>query len=322
MNVDWVAASVRARAMARRRLGRSGARRVAAAGDLPAAVAMLAGTAYDDVTGAAGLVQAQHRVSAAVLWQLRVLAGWMPAGAVPLARSAAAGFERENLLGHVEALTGRPAPPAYDLGALGTVWPRAAATDTVPALLAVLSTSAWGRGPDLGPLVTGSAAAGPAPTGPVPVAALRDALTASWLRRLAGQAPAARGWAVGAAVLLVARAQVLERRSLPAGTVAQLDGLLGHGWHTADDLDGLRATLGPRVGHLLQQVTTTGELWRADVELWGRLATEGGALLRRPLPGPEHVVGALAVLAADAFRLRAALAAASSGDREVFSGVA
>jgi len=57
---------------------------------------------------------------------------------------------------------------------------------------------------------------------------------------------------------------------------------------------------------------------RAGVE------ADGLALLSRPRPGPEVVLGAIAVLSVDAWRVRAALAAAAAGagSSEVLDAVA
>ena len=51
---------------------------------------------------------------------------------------------------------------------------------------------------------------------------------------------------------------------------------------------------------------------------------DGFALLRRPRAGPEVVLGAIAVMAMDAWRVRAALAAAAAGtgSSEVLDAVA
>ena len=72
--------------------------------------------------------RAEHAIRAEVLWQLRVLAGWMPPPAAPLARALAGGFEVRNIVGHYRVLTGGPAEPVFRLGTLGTAWARLSAT--------------------------------------------------------------------------------------------------------------------------------------------------------------------------------------------------
>jgi hypothetical protein len=295
--------------MARRRTGLAAARRLAAAPSLEAARDQLAGTAYADVvTAPPGLAATQRAVADATLWQIRVLAGWLPAGGTVLARAVVAAFERENLMGHLGLLAGGTAPPPFDLGTLATAWNRVRPTTTTDAALMEISASPWGK------------------LEPGDLSAVRDQLTAAWLRRLILVAPSARPWARTAAVLLVARSQVVEGRRLPEPAAAQLTGLLGSRYASARTIDDLRETLVPTARRVLDAVASPEQLWRADASLWTSLADGGARLLRGPLAGPDHVVGAVAVLAADAFRVRAALAAAAAGTHaeigEVLGGAA
>ncbi len=304
MSAGWVAASVRARSMARRRLGQSAARRLGAAPSLESARELLVGTAYADVvTAPPGLAAAQHAVADVVLWEIRVLAGWLPAAGTTLARTAAAAFERENLVGHLVRLDGGRPGPAHDLGSLSTAWTRVRRTTSVEAALAEIAASPWGRVTSTDP------------------GAVRDELTAAWLARVSRVAPAARAWARAAAVLLVARVQAVESRSLPDQAAARLTGLLGRDWASARTLEALRETLTPPARTVLDSVRSTDRLWVAEAALWTTLAVGGERLLRRPLAGPDHVVGALAVLGADAFLVDAALAAAATGTGERLEGV-
>jgi hypothetical protein len=64
------------------------------------------------------------------------------------------------------------------------------------------------------------------------------------------------------------------------------------------------------------------ELWRADVAWWHRVERDAFALLRRASFGRPPVIGAVAVLAADAWRVRAALEVAARGSVEAFDAVA
>jgi hypothetical protein len=310
MSAGWVAAGVRARAMARRRLGLAAVRRLAAAPSLDVARSQLAGTAYAAVASAPSeLAAAQRAVAASTLWQLRVLAGWLPASGTTLARVAAAAFERENLVEHLRRLTGAAEVPLpFELGSLTTAWNRVRVTTTADAAIEEIAASPWG-------IVT-----------PGDLTVVRDELTAAWLGRVAAVAPVARPWAQAAAVLLVARCQVLEGRPLAAAAASRLDGLLGPDWPTAHSLDELRAALDPAARSAVVGVTGPDRLWPAEAGLWSRLADGGARLLRRPGAGPEHVTGALAVLAADALRVSAALAAAAAGGgaelTEAFDGVA
>jgi hypothetical protein len=65
-------------------------------------------------------------------------------------------------------------------------------------------------------------------------------------------------------------------------------------------------------------------LWRAEAGLRAQIESDGFRMLRAARPGPAPVVGALAVLAVDGWRLRAALAcaAAGTGPSEVLDVVA
>jgi hypothetical protein len=74
----------------------------------------------------------------------------------------------------------------------------------------------------------------------------------------------------------------------------------------------------------LSDVVEPGDLWRAEARWWARVEQEGGALTRHPSPGHERVVGAVALMAVDAWRVRAALerAASGGGPLEDFDAVA
>ena len=91
MSLAWVAGSVRAKALARRRLGSTVIRELAASSTTESALHMLTGSAYGrDVRPGLTVEQAQHAVRAALLWQLRVLAGWQPRAGAELVRRLAA----------------------------------------------------------------------------------------------------------------------------------------------------------------------------------------------------------------------------------------
>ena len=74
---------------------------------------------------------------------------------------------------------------------------------------------------------------------------------------------------------------------------------------------------------MLDGVGEPGDLWRAEAALRARVEEDAFRLLRSGLPGPDVAVGAVTVLAVDAWRVRAALAAAASGGgSEVLDAVA
>ncbi|WAP50821.1 hypothetical protein OL239_12575 [Arthrobacter sp. ATA002] len=212
MRSDWVAASVRARSMAQRRAGAGTCRETAAAPGLRAALDHLADTVYGREFAFVHTLPEAHRATRkTVLWQLRVLAGWIPAGGTRLVRAAAAAFEADNILDldlRLRENSGGTAP--FDLGGLATAWPRLQRAATEDELRAALAASPWGD--------------------PGPESALPDILTVVWLRRLAAEAPAARPWAAAAAALIAARILLVERAAPAPRLITLLRPLLGTGW--------------------------------------------------------------------------------------------
>ena len=317
MTAGWVAGSVRARALTRRRLGSAGCRTVAAEPSLAAALARLSATPYGhDVHPGQTLAVAEHAVGETLLWHLRVLAGWLPPGGVGALRVLAAGFEIANTDEHLRRLSTRGSDPGevvapYRLGRLATAWPRLARTTTVPEVAEVLRASAWGD------------------PGEDSERAVRLAMRVSWARRVAGSAPAARHWAAAAVALVLARSLPAGPGRLPAELDRAATILLGGPAMTARTLGELADRLPRSVAWVLADVPTgsaaaADELWRAETTWWRRVETEGLALVHRSAPGPEVPVGAAAVLAADAWRVRAALELAVRGGAppEAFDAVA
>ena len=135
MSAQWVAGNVRARALLNRRLGVGRARALAAMNSLTDAQHALAATAYGrDITVGQPALDTDHAVCAALLWHLRVLAGWQPAQGARAIRALAAGFEANNIAAHARKLAGAPARPPYTLGALGSGWPRLSETRSLAQL--------------------------------------------------------------------------------------------------------------------------------------------------------------------------------------------
>ncbi len=308
MTVNWVAASVRARSMTQLRLGAARCRLLAAAPDLTTALELLADTAYaKSLGGVTDLATAQRVTRTTLLWQLRVLAGWLPPGGAGLVRAVAAAYERDNVVALAGRLAGGPElSGAYDLGALATAWPRLRAQSSLPLLTEALTRSAWG------------------PTGPLDTIALRDVLTLAWLRRLVAAAPTATPWARAAATLLAAR-MVLVDHTVPTGRVLDLCApWLGRDWAKTRDLGGFRAAV-PRLSRtVLADIAAPEDLWLAEARTRAAVEADGLRLVHGALPGPEAVLGAIAVLAVDGWRLRASLAAAEAGrgSSEVLDAVA
>ncbi len=302
---DWTAAAVRARATADRRLGTAGADAVARRPDLPAAIQALEPSLYGPrLAGADDLASAQRALGAAVVWELRVLAGWMPPAGTRLAGALAALFEYEDLVALVDALErGTPAPPRYDVGVLAsapaTVWDAPS-----PAVLRdALRHGVWGD------------------PGPDP-AAMADVLAAAVLRRLTSIAPASGSWATGALALRAARMRAVEDREPPDRFVALARSAIGDAWIARRDLAGLRTALPPSAAAALADVDDPGDLWRAEQRWRARAETDGFRLLRDSGLGPETALGAFAVLRCDALRVAEALASADAGGGELLDVVA
>ncbi|GAA1599247.1 MULTISPECIES: hypothetical protein [Kribbella] len=300
MSPGWVAATVRAKAMARRRLGAGAAHRLASAPSLADALGMLDGTAYARAAmpGASGatLPEAEQLVAAAELWQLRVLAGWLPRSAVGLARALGARYELLNIEAHALALGDpRRRSTYHELGSLALSWPRIAATTSVAELRVALAASPWGD------------------PGDEWAETLHDLLLIRWLRMLAAEAPRAGEWVSGAAVLIAAKQLLVATRG-PAESVARaLAPLIGSDWVRTRSVPGLR-TAAPSAGRwVLDGIGSPAEIWRAEAGLAARIESDGFRLLRQGTPGVDPVLGAVAVLAVDGRRVRAALADAAYG---------
>jgi hypothetical protein len=307
MSAAWVAGSVRARAMTRRRVGRVTARSLASSPSIEAALAALARTPYGhDVRQGQTLAEAQHAVIDTTLWNLRVLAGWAPREGVAMLRVLLGAVEAANVTDHLQRLSGIQTPPPYRLGRMDTAWARLGATTSPDDLRRVLATSAWGD-----------------PGGETPreiVLAMRTALA----DRMIAAVPAAAAWASSSTALLIAREVVLERRELPPRAREAAERVLGPAALAAHTLPELVAALPMSTRWTFEDVAQPDQLWRAEARWWLRVEHDGFALARRAIAGPEVLVGAAALLAADAWRVRGALELAARGGAplEVFDAVA
>ncbi|WKX69018.1 V-type ATPase subunit [Streptomyces sp. XD-27] len=310
VSAGWVAGVTRARAMLSRCAGAEGVREVAAAPTLDDALRYLAGTAYrHDLDPQVSPAQAQRAVGAALLWHLRVLAGWQPRRGADVVRLLAAGFEIANTEGHLRALSdaesAEPARP-YRLGALSTAWPRLARTRSPAELRAVLATSAWGD-----------------PGGDTP-AAVATGMRVSASVRTAAAVPEAARWAAGRLALLVARETFLLGRRMTRHAARGVARLLGPRAVEAASYPDFRQCLPDTARWALEGVDDVADLWRAEARWWERLERDGRDLLHVSRQSSAPVTGAVAVLSADAWRVRGALelAARGGGSWEAFDGPA
>ena len=322
MSAGWAAGSVRARAIARRRIGATEARRIAACGSLDEGLARLAaayrrtggvphGLPGDLEAGPQALSAAQHAVAASVLWDLRVLAGWLPQGGTALMRTLAGWYEIANVTELLAELAGSGSAETFSLGALGTAWGRARRSGSLAEVRATLAASAW-KDP-----------------GGETAQALAVGLRARWAQRVADLGDPARSWAASGLALLVAGERfgvggpgrlAAEHPVLRSVAAA----LLGPAAASAATLDDLAGRLPRRLAWVLEGVHSPADLWRAEIAWWQRTEQDGHRLLAGPGFDQRPVVGAAVVLAADARRIGAALeiAARGGGLLEVFDAVA
>jgi hypothetical protein len=307
MSTGWVAGSVRAKAVSRRRLGVAEARALAATESLREALLALATTPYGhDVRADHTLAQAQHAVLATLLWHLRVLAGWSPREGADMLRLLAGAFEIANVDEHVGQLTGEPALSPYHLGSLATAWPRLARTTTLTELRGALQSSPWGDPGDASPR------------------SIRMAMRLSWAARVITELPEAAPWAAGAAALIVARENQLVLRPLPESLARMAAQALGPTGVGARSLPDLANAIRRDARWAIEDIRDPKDLWRAEAGWWRRVESDGFMLLRTSRFSRGAVLGAVAVLAADAWRVRAALELAARGGAplEVFDAVA
>jgi hypothetical protein len=294
---DWIAVGVRGRGLAGRRLGVAGIRRVAQLTSLSDAVTELVRTPYGrDIRLGMDLRAAQHGVYATLAWHLRVLAGWAPRAGAERVRRLAAQLEIANIVGHLARLMGRPAEPAYTLGALALGWSHVREARSPSEVREALISSAWGD------------------PGCDDLAGIRTALNAAWVRRVAERVPEAHAWCAMYAALLIARALVAGM-SLVSHPVARrhLAAVIGRRWERAAKLGDLPALVPRAAVCIFEGVEKPDDLWRAEVRWRGRIEFEGLAMCSTPRPEPGTVVGLVAVLAADAWQTCAALERAARG---------
>ncbi|HET8642010.1 MAG TPA: hypothetical protein VFM37_08725, partial [Pseudonocardiaceae bacterium] len=135
--------------------------------------------------------------------------------------------------------------------------------------------------------------------------------------------PAAR-WAAGGTALLVARELFVAERRLPEPAAVAAALMLGPGLPQTPSFAELRRSLRPDARWALAGVQSPDELWRAETAWWARLRSDGLGLLTGSRFGMEPVIGACALLAADAWQVGAALelAARGGGPLEVLHEVA
>lgn len=297
MSAGWVGATVRARALLDRRVGADTARELAGQPTLGAAVARLADTAYrrflpDDADPG----RAERAVEAAALWNVRVLAGWLPARGTAALRVLVADFEIRNIVDRLRAFAGEPVPAPFQLGAVATAWRHASAAASVRELRRALAASPWGE------------------CGTDDPADLVDVLRLSAATRLAQLHPATRPWGAAAVAIEVARRRFLTPRPLAPGTGTRARPLLGAAALDAEDWDAYTAQL-HRVtaGWVLDGIDDPRRLWVAQERWWIRVERDAGLLASSSGFDIGPSLGCAVLLLADARAVRRALSTAVHG---------
>ena len=251
--------------------------------------------------------------AATLLWNLRVLAGWLPAGgAETLRRAGRLVRDRQRRRAPARrSAAGRREPP-YRLGTLATAWPRLAAAGPADELRAALAASPWGDpGGDAAARHPARRCGWPGPTGSPRGCRAARALGAGRRPRCC------------VARELLGRGGRCRRRAAAAAS-----GLLGPALGGAAHSGRTSAPALPAAARwALADVDDAGDLWRAEAALVAA-AARGRRPARSPGPGSARtaVVGAVALLAADAWlvagRARDRGRARPRGALEVFDALA
>ncbi len=309
-----MAGTVRARVLAGRRIGASEARRVVGCDSLASALSVLDATGYrlppqlrppGRADASELLSAAQHAIGAALLWDLRVLAGWLPQGGTPLMRVLAGWFEIANLDERLAELAGGHRAEYFELGALATAWTRLADSQNLADLRSVLAASAWQD-----------------PAGET-ARELAVGLRARWAQRIAALGDPAKSWAEAAVALLLAGELLSDGR--PGNSVLETvaSALLGPAAAIAGTVADLARALPARSSWVLGDPDQGWQPWQGEVAWWRRVEWDGQELLAGTGFDRKPVIGAAVVLAADARRVRSALELAARGGAaiEVFDAV-
>ncbi|HET9170728.1 MAG TPA: hypothetical protein VFN97_14925 [Actinospica sp.] len=302
MSGGWVAGAVRARSLARRAVGDAGRSALAAGPTLSEALVRLSGTSYGrGLPEGATLAEAEHAAGDATLWNLRVLAGWLPRAGLAMLSVLAADYEIRNITDRLLALGGRPVPAPYELGALAGAWGGAAGAGSPDELRRALICSPWGD------------------PGSAEPAALLAGLRLSVASRLAELHDATRAWGCGLAAIVYARERFLRDAALPVSD-ARVAAMIGPAARAADWPAFLASLPARSADWPFEGVAEPGGLWLAEERWWTRVRKDAERLLHAPGFGPEVAIGCAQTLLADAHGVCAALEAASRGGRGIGGG--
>ena len=265
---------------------------------MDAALRRLSATAYrHDVSAGQSLGAAQDAVWAAALWDLRVVAGWLPRGGASTVTATLAGYwEIANMAQLLASFEGTVPGRVFDLGGLGVAWRRVRTARSPADIRAILATSVWGD------------------PGTVVPADMLAWLRLRWAERIAADVPGALRWAAGLFAVLGATTRFGDagQTALPRWPT----GPTGADWLRARSIADMKTRL-PRIAAWpLEGVTGSADLWRAEARWWTTVEREALELRSRFHPGGrELVTAAITLMLVDAWRVRGALEIAARGGR-------
>jgi hypothetical protein len=238
---------------------------------------------------------ARRTAAAATIWQLRVLAGWLPPAATGLARLAAAPMEIANVEHHLGHLDGSQRSAPLALGSLAVAWPRVERATSAQQVRDVLARSAWG---DPGGSDRVSMALG---------------LRVAWARRVIRALPHARHWAHGGIALLIAREVFAFERVINETTSRELDLLIGTRWRAATTLADLTDRLPATARWAVVGIAAPRDLWRAELTVVNRVASDARLLAASGRYSRDTVMAVMALLLVDLWGVTAAVESSGRG---------
>jgi hypothetical protein len=143
--------------------------------------------------------------------------------------------------------------------------------------------------------------------------AVRLGIRTRWAARAAALGDPALTWAAGAVALLVASERFEAGRTVDPAIMGSALSLLGPTAPSAATLEEMAGSLPSRAAWVLEGITAPADLWRAEQAWLARVERDGLRLLRTSGLDSGTVLGAIAVMACDAWRVRAALEIAARG---------
>jgi hypothetical protein len=239
-------------------------------------------------------------VAATFLWNLRVLAGWTGPDGARVLRLLCGWAEIANVDALLRRFAGEPdVVPPYRLGSLASAWPQLARATDRGGLRRELATSVWGD------------------PGGDDDHAITLVLRLAWAARVRAGVPLAAAWAAGAAALVLATDLAARPGPRTPTETAAVERVLGRDAADAATLPELGGALPRPARWALADVAAVEELWRAEAGWWLRVERDARAMTASSRFDLGPVLGVVALLAVDAWRVRAALELADRGGTPV-----